>query len=79
MFNTYFNGINTGNYTAAWDTFTARMQASTSLADFEAGDSTSFDTGLTVLSAEATGATTAAVALAFNSVQAAASGPNGDT
>lgn len=79
MFNTYFSGINTGNYAAAWATFTPRLQAKISFDKFRAGTSTTYDSGLEVLAAEATGPNTATVALAFNSIQAAEHGPDGST
>lgn len=79
MFNTYFQGINTGNYAAARATFSPRLQSRISLSDFQSGDSTSYDSGLEVLSAEATGPRTATVALAFNSLQAPEYGPDGDS
>lgn len=79
MFNTYFDGINTGNYVNAWAAFSPRMQALNSLVEFQAGDSTSYDSGVEVLAAEATGPDSAKVTLSFNSIQAAANGPDGDT
>ena len=79
MFNTYFEGVNTGNYAAAWATFTPSKQAQASLAAFADGDSTSYDSGVTVIDAEATAPDAATVTLAFNSVQASAYGPDGDT
>lgn len=79
MFNTYFQGINTGNYAAAWATFSPHLQSRISFSDFQSGDSTSYDSELEVLSAEATGPRTAMVALAFNSLQAPEYGPDGDS
>lgn len=78
-FNTYFGGINTGNYAAAYAVLSPRLQAGNSGEAFADGDATSFDTGQTVLDARALDATTVQIALAFTSLQTAAKGPNGDT
>jgi serine protease Do len=76
---TYFGGINSGNYAAAYAVLSPRLQARTPFSQFQTGDSTSFDSGFTVLGAQATSSTTALLALAFNSLQASVNGPNGDT
>jgi eukaryotic-like serine/threonine-protein kinase len=46
----YFGGINTRNYTQAWDTFTPSMQAGSSLQSFSTEDSTSRDSQVMVQS-----------------------------
>ncbi len=77
-FNTYFDGINTGDYSAAYHVFSSRKQAAIgNEAAFAAGDATSYDSGVTVLDAGRTDADTVRVALAFTSLQRADKGPNG--
>jgi S1-C subfamily serine protease len=76
---TYFNGINTGNYSAAWAVLSPRLQATTSFPSFQTGTSTSFDSGFTILNTQATSPSHALIDLGFNSLQAASSGPNGET
>jgi serine protease Do len=78
-FNTYFGGINSGNYAAAYAVLSPRLQAGTTAQEFAAGDATSYDTDQEVLDARAVDADTVHVVLAFTSLQSAAKGPNGDT
>jgi serine protease Do len=78
-FNTYFGGINSGNYAAAYAVLSARQQAKASEEQFAAADATSYDFGQTVLDAHPIDATTVQIALAFTSLQTADKGPNGDT
>ena len=76
---TYFEGINSGDYAAAWATLSPSNQQTTTLQRFAAGTASSYDSGLSVLEAHAVSPSTVAVALAFNSLQASAQGPDGDT
>jgi serine protease Do len=78
-FDTYFGGINTGNYAAAYAVLTPRLQAGASEQQFAAGDATSYDTGQTILDAHALNPTTVVIDLAFTSLQTSDKGPNGDT
>jgi serine protease Do len=78
-FNTYFGGINSGNYAAAYAVLSPRLQSGSTEQQFADGDATSFDTGQEVLEAHAVDAHTVQVALAFTSLQTAEKGPNGDT
>lgn len=78
-FNTYFGGIDTGDYAAAYDVLSPRIRAEASEASFADGDATSYDSNITVLDAHAVDASTVTVALAFTSLQTADKGPNGDT
>ncbi len=78
-FNTYFEGIDTGNYAAAWAVLSPRLQEQASEQSFADGDATSYDFDLSVLDASQVDPTTVQVALAFTSLQTAAKGPNGDT
>lgn len=77
--NTYFQSINSGAYPRAYAVLSPRLQAATSEAAFADGDATSYDTGQTVLAADAIDAQTVHVALAFTSLQRADKGPDGDT
>src|SRR5207253_2117390 len=76
---TYFEGINSGDYAAAWATLSPSNQQTTTLQRFATGTVSSYDSGLNVLEAHAASPTTVVVALAFNSLQASAQGPDGDT
>ncbi|MCU1657978.1 MAG: Trypsin-like peptidase protein [Pseudonocardiales bacterium] len=78
-FNTYFGGINTGDYASAYAVLSPRLQGGASEQQFANGDATSYDSGLTVIAAQAVDATTVHVALAFTSLQTADKGPSGDT
>lgn len=77
-FETYFNGINTGDYAAAYSVFSPAMRNQFSLQSLADGDSTSYDFDQTVLDARQHGPYAATVALAFTSLQAARKGPDGD-
>ncbi len=77
-FNTYFGGINSGNYAAAWAVLSPTLQAGASEQDFANGDATSYDFGMTVLGAQQLANAKILIALAFTSLQDAAHGPNGD-
>lgn len=77
--NTYFEGINTGNYAAAYAVLSPRRQAATSYQSFADGDMTSDDSQIQVLEADRVDATTVDIALSFVSHQRADKGPNGDT
>ncbi|MCA1644886.1 MAG: trypsin-like peptidase domain-containing protein [Chloroflexi bacterium] len=78
-FNTYFGGINSGNYAAAWAVLSPRLRAGSNEQSFAEGDSTSYDFGVTVLDAQGHSPGTAVVAVGFTSLQDAAHGPDGDT
>jgi serine protease Do len=78
-FNTYFGGINSGNYAAAYAVLSPRLQANATEQQFATGDATSYDFGITVLNAQAVNATTVHITLAFTSLQTSDKGPNGDT
>jgi hypothetical protein len=78
-FNTYFGGINSGNYVAAYAVLSPRLQAQASEQQFAEGDGSSYDFGQTVLDVSPLDAATVRVALAFTSLQAPDKGPNGDT
>ena len=77
-FTTYFDGINTGDYAAAWAVLSPRLRAGSSLQAFADGDSTSYDSDIRILSATQVDAGTARVALTFVSLQRADKGPGGD-
>jgi serine protease Do len=76
-FNTYFGGINTGNYAAAWAVLSPKAQAQTPFAQFQTG--ASYDSDLQVLDAHSLASSRVLVTLSFNSLQAPAKGPNGET
>lgn len=78
-FNTYFGGIDTGNYAAAYAVLSPRLQAQSTEQSFADADSTSYDSDLQVLDAAQIDATTVRVALTFTSLQAPNKGPNGNS
>jgi serine protease Do len=78
-FNTYFGGINSGDYAAAWAVLSPRLQGGANEQAFAEGDATSYDFGMTVLDAQQRASRNVLVALAFTSLQDAAHGPGGDT
>jgi S1-C subfamily serine protease len=78
-FNTYFNGINTGNYAAAYAVLSPRLQAQTTQQAFADGDATSYDSEIQVLDAGQIDARTVRVGLTFTSLQAPDKGPNGES
>ena len=75
---TYFTGINTGNYAAAYAVLSPAKQAGTSLDAFSRATSTSFDTDFQVLGVTNNG-DSITVGLAFTSLQAPAQGPSGES
>lgn len=76
-FNTYFGGINAGDYPAAYAVFSDRLQSQTSEASLASGDADSFDFGQRIITAHMTPDGSAAVALAFTSLQSAGQSPGG--
>lgn len=76
--NTYFGGINTANYAAAWAVLSPRLQSGASEQSLANGDATSFDSGVSVLDARQLGPDQWLIGIAFNSIQDTAHGPNGD-
>jgi serine protease Do len=78
-FNTYFGGIDSGDYAAAFNVLSPRIRAGASEASFADADATSYDSGIAVLDAKAVDAATVKIALAFTSLQTADKGPDGDT
>ncbi len=80
-FNTYFDGINTGNYAAAYAVLNPSTHPQSGYADFAAGDATSYDSDITVLDAQRIDNTTVRIALSFTSLQRADKAPanSGDT
>jgi hypothetical protein len=80
-FDTYFTGINTGNYAAAFAVLSPRAQGQTSLGEFASGDATSYDSDVSVLDAHRVDADTVRIALTFTSLQRADKSPghSGDT
>jgi hypothetical protein len=77
-FATYFDGINTGDYAAAWSVLSPRHQADVSFQAFADGVSSSYDTGTHILSSRWIDATTVGVVLSFTSSQSPDKGPDGD-
>lgn len=77
-FQRYFDGINGGDYRAAWLALSPRLRGG-SLDRFAEGVSTSYDSDFQVLDAAQIDSSTVHVALQFISVQSADHGPNGDT
>jgi serine protease Do len=78
-FNTYFGGINSGDYAAAWAVLSPRLRGGSDAQHFAEGDATSYDLGVTVLDAQQLAPGTVLVGIGFTSLQDAAHGPNGDT
>jgi serine protease Do len=76
-FNTYFGGIDSGNYAAAYSVLSPNRQAQTSFRDFRSGVSTSYDSDVQVLQASRTGPRAIDIALSFVSLQRADKGPGG--
>jgi serine protease Do len=77
-FTTYFDGINTGDYQAAWNVLSPQRRANSSYESFADGDATSYDTDVVVIAASQSYADQAQVALAFTSLQRSDKGPDGD-
>lgn len=78
-FNTYFGGINSGNYDAAFSVLSDRLRAGTTSDRFADGVSTSYDVDQEVLFADQSDPDTVHVGLGFVSLQAADKGPDGET
>jgi S1-C subfamily serine protease len=76
---TYFDGINSGDYAAAYAVLSPRMQAQFSEKSFAQNTATSYDSNFQVLGAQQTDANTVVIGLAFSSLQAPGFGPNGET
>ena len=75
----YFDGINSGNYAAAYEVLSPRMQAQFSEDSFAKNTATSYDNDFNVLGAQQTDPNTVVIGLAFSSLQAPGYGPNGET
>ncbi len=78
-FATYFDGINSGDYAAAFSVLSPRRQAAAGYRNFASGVSTSYDSEIHVLTARRVDPVTARVVLSFVSLQRADKGPDGDT
>jgi S1-C subfamily serine protease len=76
---TYFDGINSGNYAAAYAVLSPRMQAQFSQDSFANNTATSYDSDFKVLGAQQTNADTVVIGMSFSSLQAQGYGPNGET
>ncbi len=76
---TYFNGINTGDYAAAWAVLGPRLQAGSSLTAFADGLTSSIDSAFTILGVTVVDADHVTVGVGFTSTQTPDKGPNGDT
>ncbi|WP_157695466.1 S1C family serine protease [Nakamurella panacisegetis] len=77
--NTYFEGIDSGDYAAAYSVQAPDQQSSAGVVGFAAGLRTSYDSNIVILGARAVDATTVDVDLSFNSLQTPANGPDGDS
>ena len=77
--NTYFGGIDSGNYAAAYSVQSPSQQGQGGVDAFAKGLTTSYDSAITILDAQTVDATTVTVDLAFNSLQLSSYGPDGDT
>jgi hypothetical protein len=75
---TYFTGINTGDYAAAYAVLSPDKQAAVSLSAFSSSISTSFDTDFQVLDVT-DNRDSVTIGLSFTSLQAPAQGPSGET
>lgn len=78
-FNTYFGGINAGDYRSAYTALAPGRQNPDDYAGFADGVSTSYDSDIRIVDAQAVDAVTVNVLLTFNSLQISAKGPDGDT
>jgi S1-C subfamily serine protease len=76
---TYFDGINSGNYAAAYAVLSPRMQAQFSYDSFAKNTATSYDNDFTVLGARQPDPNTVVIGIGFSSLQAPGYGPNGET
>jgi hypothetical protein len=77
--NTYFDAINSQDYQSAWQMFSPRFQATTSLSQFADGLSTVTDSDPVVHYVRLVNATTAIAYVTFTSFQNSSQGPNGDS
>jgi hypothetical protein len=75
---TYFTGINTGNFAAAYAVLSPAQQATTSLSVFSRDTATSFDTDFQVLGVTTYG-DSITIGLSFSSLQAPSQGPSGES
>jgi len=78
-FNRYFNGINAGDYAAAYSVLAPSRQSPADYEGFANGVSTTYDSAITILGSRLVDANTVSVDLAFNSLQTSQNGPDGDT
>jgi len=78
VFKTYFEGINSADYAAAWSMLSPKLQGP-SWASFAAGTSTSYDTLVTIRSVSSGAGESVSAHVTFTSVQASEKGPDGDT
>jgi hypothetical protein len=76
-FDTYFGGINSGDYAAAYAVLSPQRQAAGSYAHFAAGDATSFDSDIHVLTASQPSPDVVMIGLQFTSLQRPDHAPNG--
>lgn len=74
----YFRGINSGDYEQAWSVLSPANQAGDSFQSFSRGVASTFDTDITITNASVTSATRVVVSVQFTSLQASAQGPDGD-
>jgi serine protease Do len=77
-FETYFDGINSGDYQTAYNVLSPRLRAGSTAESFASGDATSYDFGQGILDARQIDSATAHVALEFTSLQSTDKGPDGD-
>lgn len=78
-FQTYVDGINTGDYEAAYEILGAGPQAETSLEDFTEGNLTSYLVDFRIRFVDDLGPTTLQVTVTFTSYQAPEDGPDGQS
>lgn len=76
---TYFQGINTGDYAAAYAQLDAHAREQSTPQQFADGVSTSYDFNFSMGDVTTVSADTDQVPLSFTSIQDSAHGPNGDT
>jgi hypothetical protein len=78
-FESYFGGINSGDYAQAYRVLTPGEQAKSSEAAFAEGVSTSYDSDFAILGSRVIRSGVVDVGLAFTSIQAPDKGPDGDS
>jgi S1-C subfamily serine protease len=78
-FETYFGGIDTGDYALAYQALTPAERAKQSLSTFARGVSTSYDSNIRIDSSQIMGDGTVDIGLSFISIQAPSKGPHGDS